>query len=425
MKKVGIVICNYNKVQDVLDCIESVLASDFQDFDLYVVDNASTDGSSEAITRTYSENQVHLLQNAENLGGSGGFNTGIRTAYENGYPYVACLDNDILVDKQAIGALYEFMETHRDVGIVGSKVYHREEPEYIQQFGLNLDFERFGAKTLYADYLDDETVPEVVYCDAVATCSVLVRREAIAKAGIMPEDNFIYWDDMEWSHRISMAGYKIAAYAKSKVWHRMGAINAAKSSFVNYYLWRNQINFFMKYTPADKLETMSVYLLQSVFDAMYESMYREQHFSMNSIRYAFDDALHFVRGKAEDYKIAGPDYENRRLEELAGEIHTYYIEENDKPECAKRLERLISTWNEAAVRTKNEIEADVHFSLCDYVMYVRDIDMGKVYVDDTLNIIATEDDAMVVRHYDFSKSLFLYMNQNLFLDAAAKISCKE
>lgn len=421
MKDIGVVICNYNKVQDVIDCIDSVLASDFQNFDLYVVDNASTDGSAEAVQKKYDAKQVTLIQNTENLGGSGGFNTGIRLTYEKGYRYIACLDNDILVDKGALGALYDFMEQHKDVGIVGSKVYHREEPDYIQQFGLNIDFERFGAETLYADYLDDDTVPEAIYCDAVATCSVLVRREAIEKAGIMPEDNFIYWDDMEWSHRIRMAGYQVAAYAGSKVWHRMGAINASKSSFVNYYLWRNQINFFMKYTPENMLETMSVYLLQAVFDAMYESMYREQHFSMNAIRYAFDDALHLVRGKAEDYKIKGPDLENRRLEQMVKEIHTYCIEENGYEENALRLEQFIQAWNEGAVRVATGQSADKIFSLCDYIMHLQQIDTGKIYIDDTLNVLENDDDILVVQNYAYSKSLFIYMNQELFLSAAEKV----
>ncbi len=67
MKQVGIVVCNYNKKDDVLACIQSILESKFRDYDIYVVDNASTDGSPEAIRKTYGT-QVALLVNQENLG---------------------------------------------------------------------------------------------------------------------------------------------------------------------------------------------------------------------------------------------------------------------------------------------------------------------------------------------------------------------
>ena len=87
MKKIGIVICNYNKKDYVLNCIQSVLESKNQDFDLYVADNASTDGSVEAIEKTYGD-AVTVLVNPENLGGSGGFNLGIRKILEKGYEYL-------------------------------------------------------------------------------------------------------------------------------------------------------------------------------------------------------------------------------------------------------------------------------------------------------------------------------------------------
>lgn len=421
MKRVGIVICNYNKCKDVLACIESVLKSDFRAFDLFVVDNASTDGSSEAIKEQYQDEQINLIQNQENLGGSGGFDTGIRKLYQLGYEYIMCLDNDVILDRKAVSALYNFMEEHKEVGITGSKVYHTEAPEYIQQFGLNLDFERYCAETLYADCYDDGTVPEIIYCDTVATCSVMVRREAVEKAGVMPEENFIYWDDMEWGYCIGQAGYKVAAYGKSKVWHRMGAMQSGKSSFVNYYLWRNQIHFFMKFTPKEKIENMSVHILQEVFDALYESMYRGQHNAMNTIRYAFDDALHMVRGKAEAYKLLGQDEEEQRLEKIATGIQKFFIEENEYKDNALYLEKLLLKINPALIKTERQEEADAIFSMCDYVMQIKGIKKDRIYVDDSMNILENEEDMLLVENYNFSKTLFVYMNQNIFLDTVDKV----
>lgn len=92
-------------------------------------------------------------------------------------------------------------------------------PDYVQQYGLDLDFDNFTAITHYADYLDDGNIPEVNECDTVATCSVMLRTRFIKESdiGIMPEDNFIYWDDMEWCYRFHLAGYKVVTIKDSVV----------------------------------------------------------------------------------------------------------------------------------------------------------------------------------------------------------------
>lgn len=183
MNRVAAVICNYNKSAYVTDCIQSVLESTFQDFDIYVVDNASTDDSVERIRTLYGD-KVQLFVNKENLGGSGGFNTGIRYAVEAGYDYVWCLDNDVLVDENAIGELYRFMEAHPEVGMTGSKVYHMEAPDYVQQFGIDIVWDEYCCEAKYYNHLEDGTMPEVVYSDAVAACSVLVRTSLIRKSDL-------------------------------------------------------------------------------------------------------------------------------------------------------------------------------------------------------------------------------------------------
>lgn len=164
MNPVGVVICNFNKRDLVLECVQSVLESRVQNFDIYVVDNASTDGSVEALKETYGE-RITILANPVNLGGSGGFNTSIRVVRDKGYPYVMCLDDDALVDENAIRILYEYMEAHPKTGMAGCRVYHRQFPEYIQQSGLRIDFDHCTAQTIGADQPEDGSLPEVIPCD--------------------------------------------------------------------------------------------------------------------------------------------------------------------------------------------------------------------------------------------------------------------
>lgn len=70
MNPIGVVICNYNKKDFVLQCVQSVLESKEKNFDIYVVDNASSDGSAEALKKAYG-NRITVIENKENLGGSG------------------------------------------------------------------------------------------------------------------------------------------------------------------------------------------------------------------------------------------------------------------------------------------------------------------------------------------------------------------
>lgn len=191
MKSTGVIICNYNKADFVINCIQSVLESKTDDYDIFVVDNASTDDSVARIRQLY-DNWVTLIVNPENMGGSGGFNTGIRKVVELGYRYVWCLDNDVIVDEHALDTLVSFMDEHPQVGMTGSKVVHMENPDIIQQFGLLIDFKHFGTVARYLNQYNSPELPKVVYSDAVAACSVLVRSSLIKIIGLMPEENSLY-----------------------------------------------------------------------------------------------------------------------------------------------------------------------------------------------------------------------------------------
>ncbi len=100
MRKIGVVICNYNKRDYVLNCIASMLKQSVE-ADIYVVDNASADGSAEAVRQKYGQ-QVTLIENKDNLGGSGGFNTGLRRVLQEDYTYIMLMDNDVVADVDAV-----------------------------------------------------------------------------------------------------------------------------------------------------------------------------------------------------------------------------------------------------------------------------------------------------------------------------------
>ena len=87
MCEVGIYICNYNKREFVIKCVESLLAQTMKEIDITVVDNASQDDSVSVLQAVYGD-KIFIIESEENLGGSGGFNIGLRDALQKKYKYV-------------------------------------------------------------------------------------------------------------------------------------------------------------------------------------------------------------------------------------------------------------------------------------------------------------------------------------------------
>lgn len=444
-KKIAAVICNYNKSSYVLDCIQSVLESRFRDFDLIVVDNASEDGSAGLIRERYGS-QVKLFENKENLGGSGGFNTGIRYALEEGYGYVWCLDNDVLVDEHAIGELYGFMESHPEVGMCGSKVYHMEAPDYVQQFGIDIVWEEFCCEAKYCNRLEDGSMPEVVYSDAVAACSVLVRTSLIREIGALPEENFLYWDDTEWGLCCNRAGYKVASLGRSKALHSMGAKKETVNTFPLYYSWRNWIRFFMKYTPEENWETMCQSFLGGLFDVICDDLYAGEESRTKTVMRAYDDALHGRMGRAEEDIIQPIAHTEEKLKALLrGQGHIRIFADGREGQARAFAQRVQDAAREEGTELPVEIcpghalderqggkgrlpgqGADARaltFTMTEDVFRLepRELGFATCFADREGRIVSSEEDVFFLLGVRQSRRMFLHSQTGLFLSAVRKL----
>ncbi len=439
MKKVVAVVCNYNKREYVAGCVQSVVESAFEGLDVVVVDNASTDGSAEWIRSQFGDS-VKLFVNEENLGGSGVFKVWIRYALEEGYEYVWCLDNDVLVDENAVGELYSFMEGHPEVGMAGSKVYHMEKPDYVQQFGIDILWDEYCCEAKYHGCLEDGTMPEVVYSDAVAACSVLVRASVIRKIGPLPEENFLYWDDTEWGYRCNLAGYKVASVGSSKILHSMGAKKESINTFPMYYAWRNWIRFFMKYTPKEKREDMCCAFLEGIFDVVYNDIYLGEENRAKTVMYAYDDAIHGKMGKAKEDKIFPVVHSEEKLTKLLmgqKEVEIYANGLDGQAEAFAKKVRAFGekSGNGLAVRilkghpfpNGNGVELVLEkkkrgictFTMAKDIFCLDDLELHTWYVDEEERILASEEDLFLSINRDYSRKMFVFSQKGLFLSLTA------
>ena len=266
-------------------------------------------------------------------------------------------------------------------------------------------------------------MPDIIECDTVATCAVMVRGDVARRpeVGIMPASNFIYWDDMEWGHRIHLAGYGVVTLANAKAVHQMGAIVRRPNTFINYYMWRNRTNFFLRFTPEEKLDEMSYQILSAFFDAMYECMYRNEHNVKTSIALAYQDALTGVRGKAGEGRILENDANDDKLIAYIQGKKSYYLVDTGFEDDAVYLRNFFEKEAPQMTPCDKPEDADVVFEMCENIFRVKDLSLERVYIDTFRNAVMDDEDVEALREYDYSKLLYVYMNQDILIDAVKRL----
>lgn len=438
---IGVVICNYNKKYYVEKCIKSLKKQNVKSFDVYVVDNASTDGSAEYLRRIFGE-EITLICNKENLGGSGGFNTGLRYAMAKGYEYMMLLDNDVVLDAECIKNCTDVMNLFPDIGMLGCEILKMDEPDRIQEFGSMLNYNVLNFELNHGGELDYGQLPEVKDCDYVAACAMMIRRDVIEKIGLMPQENFIYYDDITWSVRCHRAGYRVAVTSKAKVWHKGGAA-ANPTTFASYYLNRNKIEFFTRYLSTEcderrateeQIEKRAENILRDVFEGLY-SCNKNGMPNMSKTRMdAFLDALWGVRGQAESYKIRNRENPREKLEIYLENKTSILLHMNGLWESTRRIvNRLYELEKKSGKRYEitivdesryigndmlgiviqsehayeqgaNVFDAD--FNICKHIYEIKLDSFDKHWIDGWRNVVLDEEDYISQKGYEPAYKLF-------------------
>ena len=291
------VICTWNKREDVLSCLDSLQRVTGPAFDIVVVDNASQDGTAEAVRAQFAA--ACLVVNPTNLGGAGGFNAGLRHVLQNrGIRYAWLLDNDVVVDPEALVALREALQSDPRRAVAGSLILRRDAPTVVQELGATIDFETFETRPRFRDYPVSTMPSETEEVDYVPACSLLADLEKVRRVGVMDEQYFLYGDDIDWCSRFTRAGYRVVTAPASRVWHREGGRNRT-SNLPVYYSWRNMCHFFL--TSVAGTPRVSIFLdvfLRRAFVAAFLARRAGRSNSAATIITAVWDAVTGVRGRA-------------------------------------------------------------------------------------------------------------------------------
>lgn len=221
---VSIVIVNYNTLKATDDCIKSCLADRSRlTCEIIVVDNASTDGSYEYLSKKYkSVSNVKFLKNDGNLGFSKGVNTGLRISKGN---YKFLLNSDTTIHKGTLESLIEFCKLENNIGIVGTKL--RLPDSTIQKSCYNLPTIGnalreyvFGCEHSFSGYAPQEN--EAVEVESIVGASFLITPKAYKNVGLFDERYFMYFEDMDYCRRTRKCGLKIFYLPNIIVEHHHG-----------------------------------------------------------------------------------------------------------------------------------------------------------------------------------------------------------
>jgi GT2 family glycosyltransferase len=231
---VGIVVLTWENYEDTAECLDSLRSVEYPNFEVVVVDNGSTDRSSERLEEEY--DWCDFVFNDENLGFAAGNNPGIEYALSNGVDYVLLLNNDTIVPNDFLTPLVETARDHDDAVAVGGVQYYAGSEEV------------YNAGSRFVTYLGgrvspSRTVkqPEAYEVDHVLTSLVLLDAGFVRDNDILHEGYFVTTDDVDLAMQARENGRKVMIEPRSRIEHKVER-SFEKSPFDVYHEMRNRLH---------------------------------------------------------------------------------------------------------------------------------------------------------------------------------------
>lgn len=254
---VFVILVNWKGWEDTKMCLESLQDLTYPNYSIIVVDNASEDDSVNQLKALFPE--VITLESAENRGFAGGNNLGIKYAMNHGADYVWLLNNDTVVHEKALSTLINRAEQDEETGMCGSTLIYYDQRDTIQAlaggtYNKWLGITKNIGQNKRAD-MEFDRVEVERQLEYIVGASMLVSRKCIEQVGILTEDYFLYYEEVDWAMR-AQGAFKLGYAPESIIYHKEGAstggsqLNAeAKSKISDYYQLKNRLKFTYRFFP--------------------------------------------------------------------------------------------------------------------------------------------------------------------------------
>lgn len=273
---VSIVLLNYNGELDTIECLESLKKIDYPSFKIFLVDNKSCDESVEKIKSFLDYDEFYdydlvfeddlsdytlrkdcnlvFVPNNDNYGFAGGNNVALKYILENNLgDYVLLLNNDTIVSRDFLDCLVRTSKNNDDDCFVGITHYYYDKRESIQTIGGGLVDMVHGEASAIRD-------PEYTgNLDFLTGSCILSSLKVLSEVGLLCEDYFMYWEDVDWCTCLREQGYKIRISDGGCIYHKEGS--SIKSLNRIYYHTRNRILYMSKHTSGLTYHKFMIYIV--------------------------------------------------------------------------------------------------------------------------------------------------------------------
>jgi len=247
MPKVSIIVLSYNSKQYVLDCISSIKASDFKDYELLLVDNASSDNTVEEVSRIFPT--VRIIKSDVNLGRTGGYNLGIRHSRGS---LILFLDQDTEISPRMLSESVAIMDSDEGIGGCGPRIYYFNDPKRLWSAGSYVAMTTGRTHFIGQDTIDCGKFDTVTDVQQHPT-ALMVRSQITCAIGGYDPEIFMVYCDADFCLKILEAGHRIVLAPKAKVWHKVKQFSllteklGMKNPFMAFLIGRNRIIFMKKH----------------------------------------------------------------------------------------------------------------------------------------------------------------------------------
>jgi len=241
--KAAIIVASYQGEKVISNCISSVFASDYPNFEVIFVNNDCKDETRNIVIIQFPK--VQIIDSKINLGFAGGYNLGMWKAYQNNAEIIILINDDVFVDKRWLSAIVNGFQQDKKIGIIGSKLIYPDKKTIQHAGGIMYPNGRTwhrGNGELDTGQWDKQDEP-----DYVTGASFAIRRELIERLGYLDEEYKPgYFEETDYCWRAKRLGYRVVYLPISVAYHHESHSTVKYSSgfFEKYH--RNRIRFILK-----------------------------------------------------------------------------------------------------------------------------------------------------------------------------------
>jgi len=253
-----------------IECVNSVLKSDYNDFKICIIDNDSEVSEYNKLCQEFQNSpHVKVVRTDKNLGYAGGVNYGLEQAFNAGADYFLIMNNDTIIDKNAMKELLEVSKRYDDHAIISGKVYHYDKPDIIQYAGSYfVDNNILKVTSPCINEKDIGQCEDEKEMDMLDDIFWLIPKNIYQSIGPYPDCYFLYAEQADYALQAVKKGFKLILAPKAKLWHK-GSLSSGDgiryAPKANFWRKKSLIIYFYRNLKPYHFITISINILIKSF----------------------------------------------------------------------------------------------------------------------------------------------------------------